>query len=191
MPKLPHIKNSEVTAEYAEPVFSSLFELTLMPPAGVVIPDTIDEQIQSISGLGTLDNAPDVVSQKVAQNQSRQFSALTVSNIHNLTITMNLNLHGPDTNDPVIYNAFQSWNAKRRNPLTGAMGLKKGYVGSWILVENNQVGTAWRVTSYKNGFPKGPISAVDSHDKNSDDIYTCQVTLTSELAVPRVVGSQF
>ena len=77
MPKLPHIKNSEVTAEYAEPVFSSLFELTLMPPAGVVIPDTIDEQIQSISGLGTLDNAPDVVSQKVAQNQSRQFSALT------------------------------------------------------------------------------------------------------------------
>lgn len=191
MPQLPHIKNSTVTAEYAEPVFSSLFELVLMPPAGVVIPDTIDEQIQSVSGLDTLDNAPDVVSQKVTQNMSRQFSALTVSNIHNVGITMNLNLHGPDTNDPVIYNAFQSWNAKRRNPETGAMGLKKNYIGSFILTEYNQVGTVWRITTYKNAFPKGPVRAVDSHNKNSDDIFSCTVTLTSELAIPKTVGQQF
>lgn len=191
MPKLPHIKNSVVTAELAEPMFKSLYEIQLMPPAGVVIPDHIDEQITSIGGLDTLEAAPDVVTQNYQMGQKRQFSALTVSNIHNLSLSMNLNLHGPDSNDPMILNCFNAWNAKRRNPATGAMGLKKDYIGQMVLSQFNQVGTIWRLVTYRNAFPKTKPTGIDAVDKNSDDIFSCNVTMTSEIADVLTIGASF
>lgn len=190
MAKLPHIKDSVLTANMDEPAFRALWELQLMPPAGVVVPDTISEQLIAISGLDTLNPAPGTVSQNYAMGQKRQFSALVTNNIHHLGLTLNLNLHGPDVNDPMILNCFDGWNALRVNPKTYAMGLKRNYVGQMVLTEFNQVGTVWRVVTYMYAFPENKCSGIDGADKNSDDIYSCSVTMTSELAIPVTVGEQ-
>ena len=190
MPELPHIKNSKVTAAMSEPAFKALYELQLMPPAGVVVPDTLDEQILSIGGLDTLNPAPGIVSQQFKVGHKRQFSGLVTDNIHHLSLSMNLNLEGPDTNDPMVLNCFDGWNALRVNPKTGAAGLKRNYTGQMVLTEFNQVGTVWRVVTYLYVFPEGKCTGIGDADKNTDDIYSCSITLTSELAIPVTVGEQ-
>lgn len=191
MPKLPHIKNSTVTAELAEAAYSALFEFQLMPPSGVVIPDNIDEQITNVSGLDTLEAAPGVVSQPYKVGQSRQFSGLVTSNVHNVELSMNLNLHGPDTNDPMILNCFNAWNAKRKNPRTAAFGLKKDYIGQMIMQQFNQVGTVWRLVTYKYAWPSTKCSGISSADPKGEEIYSCSVTMTSDLAEVHTVGEQY
>ena len=84
MAKLPHIKGSQILASMDEPAFRALFELQLMPPAGVVVPDTIGEQLTAVSGLDTLNPAPGTVSQNYAMGQKRQFSALVTDNNNHL-----------------------------------------------------------------------------------------------------------
>lgn len=191
MAKLPHIKNSEVTAEMAEAIYSALFEAQFMPPAGVVMPSHIDEQITNISGLDTLEAAPGTVQQNYKLGQKRQFTGLATSNIHNVNISLNLNLHGPDTNDPVLLNGFNAWNAKRKNPKTAAMSLKKTYCGQWVLTQFNQVGTVWRLVTYKFAWPSTRFSGIDGANPTGDDIYSGSVTITSELADVNTVGQQF
>ena len=53
MAGLPHYRNSKAAVNKYEPVYTNLFEVTILPPPGVSGGDILLEHVRSIGGLNT------------------------------------------------------------------------------------------------------------------------------------------
>ena len=144
MADLPHIKNSKVAQDIAEALTLNTFNMLITPPSGIVAPSWLSAEIKTIGGLDALDKLPEIVRQK-SRGHDRIFSGVFLDDTSlELTITINLNLHGNDANDAVIHKMFKSWARRQRNEDTGATSLKKDCVGSFLLQQTNKIGEIWR-----------------------------------------------
>jgi hypothetical protein len=142
--KLPHIKNSAVAQNTAEAVFTNLYEMQLFPPDGIPYIDHLVDEIVSISGLDKIDELPEIKTQK-SRGHTRIFSAPMLGDTQlTLDMSINLNAHGKNADQIVIYEMFKQWGRRQRDERTGAMGLKPDCVGSGQLAQFNKGGFVWR-----------------------------------------------
>lgn len=147
---LPHFNTSRVATNKAEAVTGQTYEFILLPPDGVVIPDTVKQEAKNITGLDGVNKLPEIFRQQ-GRGHTRIFhSAFLDDTTLEITVTFNINLHGNDANDNKIYKCINEWARLIRDPDTGALGLKTNTVGSFIINHGNVRGITWRQITGEN-----------------------------------------
>lgn len=166
--KLPHIKNSAVAQQVAEAVFSNLYEMQVIPPKGIPFIEHLADEITKIGGLGKIDELPETAIQK-SRGHTRVHVKPYLDSTHlDLELTINLNAHGPNADQIVIYEMFKQWARKHRDERTGAMGLKFDAMGQAEISLFNKAGFIFRKI-YCKMFMVTEISAIDEVSLENGD----------------------
>jgi len=147
---LPHYSQDQTSrsGRQFEPVQSNLFEVTILPPAGVADAPLMLQHINSISGLNLYKEVA-AVEQKYKFSQ-RSYAGMPDATTVDVTINFSLNLN--DANQAYLYKSLRNWYNKQFNPQTGAMGLKKDYVGTIVVVQFNRAGDIYRTVTLEDCF---------------------------------------
>ena len=147
---LPHYSQDQTSrsGRQFEPVQSNLFEVTILPPAGVADAPLMLQHINSISGLNLYKEVA-AVEQKYKFSQ-RSYAGMPDATTVDVTINFSLNLN--DANQAYLYKSLRNWYNKQFNPQTGAMGLKKDYVGTIVVVQFNRAGDIYRTVTLEDSF---------------------------------------
>ena len=165
---LSHFKNSASAINKWEVVNPSLFEVTILPPTfpsgGDDMSSLMLEHVRSVSGLDGINPSVGMAIQKFKYAE-RVYAGGPESTHLELSVTFSLNLN--DANENYIYTTLRKWTDMIYNPANGAMGLKKQYCGSMIIVEYNRDGSIWRKITCQNCFPNGQLSGLG--DLSYDD----------------------
>jgi hypothetical protein len=169
MAGLPHFDNSQASRNLYEPVHQNLFEVTFLPPTGVAGSPILLEHVNTVSGLEGINPAVEAVGQKY-KFADRSFAGMPSQTFIDVTVVFSLNLN--DANQMYAYKTLRQWKDKIFDPLTGAMGLKKDYVGTLIIVEYNRKGNIYRKLTLKDTFITGQLTGLDGHDYNTAEPLT-------------------
>lgn len=179
MGKLPHYENSQSAMEQAEAVTNNLFEMTIQPPNGIQVPKTLTEEIFSISGLDILDSSPEI-SRQLAKGHTRLHSQVFLEDTTlPIEVVINLNLHGRDADQNIIYNMFKEWQRVKRNEKNGASSLKYKQTGKFIIKQTNVEGFVWRMIEASVVFI-GNITGFDEQSIESGEPVQLTVQLHAE-----------
>lgn len=162
---LPHFLNSKTSTSNFEPIYKNLFEVSILPPIGIVGGDLLLEHVISVEGFEP-DKLEDTVEQ-MYKGAVRNFAkAKPETTAVELTIEFSLNLNY--ANEMYIFQTLRSWARKIYNPLTGEQGLKKDYIGTIVVTNYNRAGEIfWRRTVH-NAFLKGESLKMLSELKYED-----------------------
>jgi hypothetical protein len=76
----------------------------------------------------------------------------------------------------IVYKIMRQWADLIYNPLTGAMGLKKDYVGSMVVSIFNKQGDVFRRISLNNCFLSANINAMDLNYTDGETLYTLETS---------------
>lgn len=152
MAGLPHFRNSASAVNHWEPVFKSMFEVTLFPPSGGH--PLLIEQVKTVGGLGDLNPSVAIAEQNYKQ-ATRSYAANPEKTTLDLTITFELNLD--DANENFVYTTMRKWWDLRWNPLTGTSAMKRQYVGSGVIVQYNRDGSIYRRIDLQEMIPMGQL----------------------------------
>jgi hypothetical protein len=147
---LPHYSNDQTSrsGRQFEPVQANLFEVTILPPAGVSDAPLMLQHINSISGL-ELYREVSPVEQKYKFSQ-RSYAGMPEQTVVDAVINFSLNLN--DANQAYLYKSMRQWYNNQYDPQTGAMGLKKDYVGTLVIVQFNRAGDIYRTVTLEDCF---------------------------------------
>ena len=151
---LPHIKNSVAGVNRQDPVHKSLFEVYFTLPEALreqFANDeaTLTEQVQTISGLATLDKGPNAGEQKFMGTSRSYLEPKLDNTYHELTIKLTLNLR--NRTDNWVYKLFKAWNKLCYDMSTGETVVKQDYLADWIKVSiGNRAGEIYREILYKD-----------------------------------------
>jgi hypothetical protein len=147
---LPHYSQDQTSraGRQFEPVQANLFEVTILPPAGVANAPLMLQHINSIGGLDLYKELP-VMEQKYKWSQ-RSYSGVPAESVVNVTINFSLNLN--EANQAYVYKTLKQWYNSQYNPQTGVMGLKKDYVGTIVVVQFNRAGDIYRTVTLEDCF---------------------------------------
>jgi hypothetical protein len=145
---LPHYNQDQTSRKGRnfEPVQSNLFEVTILPPQGVSDAPLMLQHVNSISGLELYKDVS-AVEQKY-KFVTRSFAGLPESTTVDVTINFSLNLN--EANQAYLYKSIRQWYNLRYDPNTGAMGLKKDYVGTIVVVQFNRAGDIYRTITLED-----------------------------------------
>lgn len=177
---LSHYRNSKISMQNFEPVYMNLFEVILTPPSTVDSWDYVLEEITKISGM-TTDQIPGAGVEQIYKGAKRRFSgALPDTTVVDLTIGFNVNV---DDNLSIIsYKGLRKWSDLIWNPLTGAMMLKKDYIGGPLTVFlMNKVREVLREWIFPVVWPTTPLpeQGLDYSDGNA--IYGVEMTFAADF----------
>lgn len=173
MSGLSHYKNSKSSMNNWEPVFLNMWELTITPPAGIDPgvgqngQSLMLEQVKKVSGL-EIDKNPGVVEQFYKFSKRRYAGARPETTTFDMTVDFEVNLN--DANSMFTFKTLRQWSDIIYNPMTGAMGLKKDYVGNALLTIFNKDGNIFRKVRMPNVFPMAPINPMEL-DYQSQEVY--------------------
>jgi hypothetical protein len=167
MAGLPHFSNSTASRNNYEPVYLNQFEVIINPPAGIILADQrfkgegiLAQGIKSLSGLA-VDIAPSAAIEQNYKFATRRYAGGEPSTT-DMTITMEFEVNlNPETNSMEVYKILRQWSDLIYNPLTGAMGLKRDYVGSMLISIFNKRGDVFRRVSIGSCFLSEAIPAMD------------------------------
>lgn len=182
MAGLSHYKNSKAGMNNFEPVYLNLFEVTLIPPAGID-PGTgqngqnlMLEHVKKVSGLD-LDKNPGVVEQHYKFAKRRYAGAKPETTTMDVVIDFEVNLN--DVNSMYIHKTLRQWSDLIYNPLTGGMGLKRDYVGSGLIVIFNRAGDIFRRVRIPVMWPITNIPPMEL-DYQSTEVYSISLTFAAD-----------
>ena len=184
---LPHITNSQAGINRQDPVYKSKFEVYFTIPAALQNQFQQDvavltEQVQKISGLGTLDRGVEKGEQKFMGTTRTYLNATKDSTSHELTVELALNFR--NRTDNFIYRLFKAWNDLTYNEANGETSLKQEYVADYLRVfVGNRAGDVWRDITYKDVILFGGIEGFDELDYSSTDIQTLTVKFATDWAL--------
>ena len=163
-----------------EPVYLNQFEVLITPPASVTLANTrfkgegiLTQQVKKISGLA-VDIQPGGVSSQFYKFAERRYAGgapADTSVAFNVEFEVNLN----EQNSMIVYKIMRQWADLIYNPLTGAMGIKKDYVGSIVVSIFNKQGDVFRRITCKDCFPTSPLTVMEL-DYQATDIYNVTMT---------------
>ena len=147
---LPHYSQDQTSrsGRQFEQVQGNLFEVTVLPPAGVSDAPLMLQHINSIGGL-------DLYKEVAAQEQKYKFSTRSYAGMPDATtvdVTINFSLNLNDANQAYLYKSMRQWYNNQYDPQTGAMGLKKDYVGTIVIVQFNRAGDIYRTVTLEDCF---------------------------------------
>ena len=181
MAGLPHFTNSAAGIKLYEPVYLNQFEVIITPPAAVTLANTrfkgegiLTQQVTAISGL-KVDIQPESLASQFYKFAERRYAGGAPSDTSvefNVDFEVNLN----DQNSMVIYKILRQWSDLIYNPLTGAMGLKKDYVGSMVVSIFNKQGDVFRRISLNNCFLTESINEMALNYAAGDTLYELTTT---------------
>jgi hypothetical protein len=79
-----------------------------------------------------------------------------------------------------LYKILRQWSDLIYNPLTGAMGLKRDYVGSMVVSIFNKQGDVFRRITLNNCFLVEAINPMPLSYDSGDALYTISTTWKSD-----------
>ena len=171
---LPHYSEDQTQKKGRnfEPVQANLFEVTILPPAGVSGQELLLQQVTNVGGLAGL--APEVgpVTQKY-KFADRNFAGMPDTTAIDLTIGFTLNLN--DSNQAYTYKTLRQWYRAAYNPETGEMGLKKDYVGTIVIVQFNRAGDIFRKVTLDDCFISTGVNLTDTLDYSAAEPVAMEV----------------
>jgi hypothetical protein len=181
MAGLPHFNQSTAARNYYEPVYLNQFEVLITPPAAITEAATqfqgefiLTQQVKSISGLA-VDIQPSAPVEQYYKFATRRYAGGEPSTSDmDMTIDFEVNLNS--ANSMTIYKILRQWSDLIYNPLTGAMGLKRDYVGSVLISVFNKQGDVFRRIRIPSCFISEPINAMDLDYDQGNSIYSLSVT---------------
>lgn len=178
----PHYKNSKAAMINSEPVYLNLFEFSITPPAGIDAgtgnnnQNLLLEHVKKISGL-ELDKNPATVEQFYKFAKRRYAGAKPETTTMDITVDFEVNLN--DANSMYTFKTLRAWSDLIYNPLTGAMGLKRDYIGSGLITIFNRQGDIHRRVRLPVIFPISAISPMEL-DYNSTEVYVLSLTFAAD-----------
>lgn len=180
MAGLPHFTNSQAAINLYEPVFLNQFEVIITPPAAVAQAQGLQgegiltQQVKSISGLAVDIQPANPVEQLYKFATRRYAGGEPITSDMDLTMDFEVNLD--ENNSMTVYKILRQWSDLIYNPLTGAMGLKRDYVGSILISIFNKNGDVFRRIRIPVCFISTPINAMDLNYDQANSIYALSVT---------------
>jgi hypothetical protein len=162
---LAHYKNSKISMNNWEPVYMNLFEVVITPPPTVDKWDYVLEEVNKIAGMATDQTPPAGVEQSYKGAKRRFSNSLADSTVVDLSIGFFVNID--DNLSLIAYKGLQNWCKLIWNPLSGAMTLKKDYVGGPLTVFlHNRAGEVFRQWIFPTVWPTAslPEMALDYAD---------------------------
>ena len=162
MAGLPHYTSSKASINKFEPVFLNQFEVTITPPTAIPVQvgnpgsaNILLEHVTRISGLQVDQNPGETIQQfkfakRYYSGAAPQRTGLDVD----IEFEVNLN----ENNSMYVFKTLRQWSDLIYNPLTGAMGLKKGYTGNILVNVFNKQGDIFRKINLRDCFPSTPIN---------------------------------
>ena len=177
MAGLPHFNNSKAARNNYEPVFLNQFEVLITTPSSVTLANTtfngesiLTQQVKNVSAF----QPSDAVTQyyKFAERRYAGGEPSTSDVQFSMSFEVNLN----DANSMEIYKILRQWSDLIYNPLTGAMGLKRDYVGSVVVSVFNKQGDVFRRITLNNCFLIEPLSTMELSYDAGDALYTIDTT---------------
>lgn len=159
---LPHYSQDQTSKKGRnfEPVQQSLFEVTILPPAGVSGANMLLQQVNNISGMD-INKAIGTQEQKF-KFVTRSFASQPDATSLDVTIQFSLNLN--DANEAYVYKTLKQWYNLIYNPNTGEMGLKKDYVGTIIVTQFNRAGDIFRTVTLEDCFIMSGLPFLEGGD---------------------------
>tara|TARA_A100001037_G_scaffold172411_2_gene154863 strand:+ start:12226 stop:12780 length:555 start_codon:yes stop_codon:yes gene_type:complete len=153
---LPHYSNDQTSkkGKNFEPVLMNMFEVTILPPAGVGGQEMLLQHVKGITGLD-LHKAGDPIAQKFKWS-TRSFAGTPADSHLDVEITFTLNLN--EANQMYAYKTIRDWQRLQYNPETGETGLKKDYVGQIVIVQFNRAGDIYRKITLEDCFIGGAVN---------------------------------
>jgi hypothetical protein len=133
---LPHYSQDQTSRKGSqwEPVQSNLFEVTVIPPAGVKGSPLLLQHVNSIGGLDLYREVSEV--QQKYKFATRSYAGMPDNTSLDININFSLNLN--DSNQAYLYKTLREWYNLQYDPQTGLMGLKKDYTGTLVIVQFNR-----------------------------------------------------
>jgi hypothetical protein len=182
---LPHYTQAKASIQKFETVQPNLFEVTMLPPAGIGF-DTglVLQHVKKISGLDAINPAIEAVGQKY-KFADRSYAGMPGQTFVDLDMEFTVNLN--DANEAYIYKSMQDWYKLIYDPATGEMGLKKDYVGTIIVLQYNRAGDVFRKITFKDAFPTGNPTFVNDLDYESQDPAAVTMKYRSDYWIEELV----
>jgi hypothetical protein len=171
---LPHYSQDQTSrnGRQFEPVQANLFEVTVLPPAGVADAPLMLQHVNSISGLELYKEVA-AVEQKY-KFSTRSYAGMPDSTTVDATINFSLNLN--DANQAYLYKSLRQWYNNQYDPQTGAMGLKKDYVGTLVIVQFNRAGDIYRTVTLEDCFITSGLAFTTELSYETTDPQQLEVT---------------
>lgn len=171
---LPHYSQDQTSRKGRnfEPVQGNLFEVTILPPSGVSDAPLMLQHINSISGLD-LHKEVTAVEQKY-KFATRSFAGMPDGTAVDVTVNFSLNLN--EANQAYLYKSMRQWYQKQYDPQTGAMGLKRDYVGTIVIVQFNRVGDIFRTVTLEDCLITSGLGFTNDLAYDATDAATLEVT---------------
>ena len=173
---LPHYSKSKASSNNYEPVYTNLFEVTIIPPTGID-GSMFLEHVNNVSGLDQINPAVEPVTQKYKWTD-RSYPGMPGQTFVDITLNFSLNLN--NSNQMYIYKRLKEWYARMYNPETGEMSKKEDVIGSIIVVQFNRPGDIFRQVTLKSAFPNGQPTGLDSLDYSTPDPLTVEMVFRSD-----------
>jgi hypothetical protein len=172
-----HYTQAKASNQKFEPVYPNLFEVTILCPT---IPDSslVLEHVKSIGGLQNVNPSVDAITQKYKWTD-RSYAGMPSQTYVDLNLVFTLNLNF--ANEMYMYKQMKAWYDLAYNPATGAMGLKRDYVGSLVVVQYNRVTDIFRKMVFKDAFPVGQPQLLDELNYETTDAQDITITIRSDV----------
>ena len=165
---LPHFTNASAAVNNWEPLFLNQFEVIFTPPSIVSGTSYLLEQVKNVKGLPEL-TPTGVVKQFYKFAERNYANGAPEKTSAELEIQFEVNLN--DNNSMYTYNTLRQWANIIYNPMNGAQGLKKDYVGTMSIHISNKSQKIYREFYFKSVFMMDPLNSMDLDYAKKDDIY--------------------
>lgn len=173
---LPHYTQAKASIQKFEPVYQNLFEVTILTPLNQDS-SLILQHVKSIGGLNALNPSVGPVGQKY-KFADRSYAGMPDQTFAELSLVFTVNLN--DANQAYMYKYMRDWYRLTYDPLTGEMGLKANYTGTMIVVQYNRRGDVFRKITFKDCFPTGQPTFVDSLSYDTSEPAEVNMTIRSD-----------
>lgn len=168
----PHYKNSKISMNNWEPVYTNLFEILLTLPVAIQGEpvDLLLEEVTKISGLAT-DQTPPAGVEQIFKGAKRRFAnALPDATTVDLSLDFNVNLN--DDNSAFAYKTLRKWADLVWDPLRATMMLKKDYVGGPMTVSLfNRINDTFRQWTFPTIWPTTSLPPIDLDYSSGSGFY--------------------
>ena len=172
MAGLPHYQNSLFGINKYEPVYLNQFEVLVTPPGPVLGGQILVQQVTNLSGL-EVDKTPAPIQQRYKFAVRNYAGAKPEQTVFDLSLSFTVNLN--DANSMYVFKTLRQWTDLIYNPLTGAMGVKRDYIGTIVISVFNKQGDVFRRITCKDCFPTTPLTVMEL-DYQAEDIYNVTMT---------------
>ncbi len=171
---LPHYSQDQTSKKgmQYEPVQANLFEVTILPPAGVAGSSLLLQHVNKISGLNLYKEISPV--EQKYKFSKRTFAGMPDETTLDVAIEFSLNLN--DSNQAYLYKTLRAWYNKQYDPQTGVMGLKKDYTGTIVVVQYNRAGDIYRTITLEDCFITSGLPFTEELSYETTDAQVLEVT---------------